>query len=258
MSIKVMAHVWERYPGGGSSLLVMLALADWSDDDGRCWPSVGALSRKCRLSRSQTQRTIHGLIHAGYVAVEGNATGGAPGTTRRYRIDLDTLTGRMDATPTGSVDATGSTGATGRMDARDGSHPCDGTGSVDATQYTIDTSVHVTTNTRADQPAKKSVSKKPKFDPRAHLLGLGVAPQIVADFTELRRGKRAPITPTVIKSLQSESEKAGITLADALTTCCLRGWSGFRADWLRDTPRAKRTPTPENFDRVDYGAGGLI
>lgn len=129
---------------------------------------------------------------------------------------------------------------------------------MDATQYTIDTSVHVN-NTRAERPAKKSGRPKPKFDPRAHLLGLGVDSQIVADFTELRRGKRAPITPTVIKSLQSESEKAGITLADVLTTCCLRGWSGFRADWLRDNPRpAKRTPTPENFDRVDYGAGGLI
>ena len=32
MSIAVMTKVWASYPGAGSELLAMLALADWADD----------------------------------------------------------------------------------------------------------------------------------------------------------------------------------------------------------------------------------
>lgn len=147
-----MAMVWESYPAGGSELLALLALADWSDDQGLCFPSIAAIASKTRLSRSQAQRVVHGLIESGFVSVEGNAGGGAPGATRRYRIQLDRLTGsvsatgRVDATGslgathTGRMSATGSANATGRVDAADGSHPCGETGSTHATQTVIEPS----------------------------------------------------------------------------------------------------------------------
>lgn len=130
-----MARVWRDFPGaGGSDLLAMLALADWSDDEGRCWPSMTSIADKTRLSRSQAQRVVHGLIADGYLSVIGNSEGGKPGTTRQYRINLHTLTGRIDATPTGRTDATGSTHATGRTDAAEGSHGCGERGRTGATQ----------------------------------------------------------------------------------------------------------------------------
>ena len=105
MSIAVMTKVWASYPGAGSELLAMLALADWADDNGRCWPSMAAIAGKTRLSRSQAQRIVHGLIDAGYVSVTGNETGGKPGSTRQYQINLKALTGSADATPTGRTNA---------------------------------------------------------------------------------------------------------------------------------------------------------
>lgn len=134
MSIRIMSAVWDRFPGGGSELLALLALADWSDDEGRCWPSMTAISEKTRLSRSQAQRVVHGLIDAGFLNVIGNEAGGKPGSTRRYQINLRALTGRADATPTGRTHATGSANATGRTHAQDGSHPCGETGRTHATQ----------------------------------------------------------------------------------------------------------------------------
>lgn len=126
-----MSAVWEKYPGnGGSELLALLALADWSDDHGRCFPSVDSIAKKTRLSRSQAQRVVHDLIDRGYLVVTNNATGGAPGTTRRYRIVLGKLTGRTGAT--------GSAHATGRTHAQEGSHPCGETGSAHATQTVIE------------------------------------------------------------------------------------------------------------------------
>lgn len=99
MSIRVMSRVWDHYPGKGSDLLAMLALADWSDDDGRCYPSVAALARKIRLQERQAQRSLRDLIKQGFLSVTGNEHGGAPGMTRRYRVNLERLTGVTQDTP---------------------------------------------------------------------------------------------------------------------------------------------------------------
>lgn len=143
MSIRIMSLVWDSYPGAGSELLTLLAMADWSDDNGRCWPSIASISKKTRLSRSQAQRTVHRLIDTGFVGVTGNETGGAPGSTRQYRIRLDRLTGSIGATPTGRMDATGSAGATGSTHAQEGSHGCTETGSTHATQTVIEPSITI-------------------------------------------------------------------------------------------------------------------
>lgn len=90
MSVRVMSIVWDGYPGGGSELLALLALADWSDDDGRCYPSMASIGRKTRLSEKQARRVVHSLEEAGFLRVTGGQTGG--GMSRRYQIALDRLT----------------------------------------------------------------------------------------------------------------------------------------------------------------------
>lgn len=99
MSIRVLSRVWDHYPGKGSDLLAMLALADWSDDEGRCFPSVAALAGKIRLQERQAQRALSSLIEQGFLSVTGNEKGGAPGMTRRYKLNLERLTGVTQDTP---------------------------------------------------------------------------------------------------------------------------------------------------------------
>lgn len=67
----------------------------------------------------------------------------------------------------------------------------------------------------------------------------GVDPQVVADFKQLRKKKRAPITATAMEKIAKEAQKAGVSLEDALRVCCSRGWQGFEADWL--APRSGGT-----------------
>src|SRR3569623_593310 len=86
MSVKALSLVWESFPAGGSELLAMLAMADRSADEGRCWPSMASIARNTRLSRSQAQRIVHQLIADGFLSVTGNETGGAPDSTRQYKI----------------------------------------------------------------------------------------------------------------------------------------------------------------------------
>ncbi|WP_152564845.1 helix-turn-helix domain-containing protein [Cupriavidus metallidurans] len=149
-----MSLVWDGFPGSGSELLAMLALADWSDDDGRCFPSMSAIAIKTRLSRSQAQRVVHGLIDGGFVEVLGNEFGGPPGATRQYRIVRTTLTGRMDAT--------GSASATGRTHAQDGSHGCAETGRMGATQTVIEPSITVIHSSATSKKGKAGKTKAAK------------------------------------------------------------------------------------------------
>ena len=170
MSIRIMSRVWEFYPGGGTDLLSMLAMADWSDDEGRCYPSMASISKKVRLSRSQAQRVVHGLIQEGFIRVVGNENGGAPGASRQYQIILERLRG--------STHATGSVHATGRTHTQEGSHACGETGSAHATQTVNEPSLTVS-NTNPiglvvgnDVPNKLSPASEINECPHQKIIGL--------------------------------------------------------------------------------------
>jgi len=80
-----MSKIWKSdKPWNGSKLLIMLALADFANDDGYAWPSIATVASKCRLSSRQTQRIIHELIDEG--ALEIAKQGDGRGNSTFYRI----------------------------------------------------------------------------------------------------------------------------------------------------------------------------
>lgn len=60
----------------------------------------------------------------------------------------------------------------------------------------------------------------------------GVAISVWQDFVNHRKKKRADITETVMARIKYEADKAGWSLEDALAEICLRGWTGFKSDWV--------------------------
>lgn len=58
MSVETSNRVWKYSQKGGTPLLLLLAMADWSDDWGYCYPSIEQMAIKCR----QTERNILNLI----------------------------------------------------------------------------------------------------------------------------------------------------------------------------------------------------
>lgn len=204
MSIKVMSRVWESFPKGGAELLTILALADWADDDGYCFPSVASVATKTRVTRSSAQRSLHRLLDGGFVRVTGNANGGPPGATRKYRINLAGLTG--------SADATGSKNATGSTDALDGPHRRSMTGSTDATQTVIEPSLTV------------RGAKKPRAAKRTDKTACPESFEVTEPMTEWAQSKGLPaerVTPETEKFLDYHRAK-GSTFAD--WTAGWRNW----------------------------------
>lgn len=67
MSIRIMSQVWDTSPYEHSLLLVHLCLADISNDDGYCWPSVAWIAKKCRLDERYTRKLLNQMVDDGFV-----------------------------------------------------------------------------------------------------------------------------------------------------------------------------------------------
>jgi uncharacterized protein YdaU (DUF1376 family) len=61
---------------------------------------------------------------------------------------------------------------------------------------------------------------------------VGVSESVWLDFVALRKSKKAPLTNTALQGLMREAAKAKMTLEQVMSTCCERGWVGFKADWM--------------------------
>lgn len=64
-----------------------------------------------------------------------------------------------------------------------------------------------------------------------------VSEDVWADFEKLRKAKKAPLTKTALSGIQTEADKAGISLEAALVMACNRGWTSFKADWIQGNAR---------------------
>lgn len=70
MSILISSKVWESGPEKQSQLLVMLALADFANDAGVCWPSMETLALKVRMTERGTRKIVGTLKADGWISVK--------------------------------------------------------------------------------------------------------------------------------------------------------------------------------------------
>ena len=71
----------------------------------------------------------------------------------------------------------------------------------------------------------------------------------------MRLGAR--ITQTALKGIEREANSAGLSLEQALTICCERGWRGFRAEWLHsDRGNHPPQPKPNRINTVPQHTNG--
>lgn len=101
------------------------------------------------------------------------------------------------------------------------------------------------TQTQTQTDTVSSKDKTASKRARAPECPADVSASVWADFLSLRKAKRAPLTETALSSIRSEAVKAGWTVEAALTECVVRGWQGFKAEWVKPA---------DNFGD-DYPAG---
>lgn len=77
MAIRLVSEALDRASCKGNDLLVLVALCEYADDRGRCWPSVEALARRARITPRSARRSLARLRAMGLVRIEQSAGGRA-------------------------------------------------------------------------------------------------------------------------------------------------------------------------------------
>ena len=81
-----------------------------------------------------------------------------------------------------------------------------------------------------------TINKEPKKKATDVAAPDGVSPEIWESFVQHRKTKKAPITELVMSGIAEQATLAGWTLENALKETCVRGWSSFKADWVKNKP----------------------
>jgi len=72
MSLKLLSWAFEQDLPCAEKI-VLLALADMADMDGKCWPSQAHLAKRCGIARETVNRQVRMLVNAGLVRLEQRA-----------------------------------------------------------------------------------------------------------------------------------------------------------------------------------------
>jgi uncharacterized protein YdaU (DUF1376 family) len=80
-----------------------------------------------------------------------------------------------------------------------------------------------------------------------------VSDQVWKDFIEHRKKAKAPLTSTALSRIIKEAQLADWTLNQVFEECVLRGWRGFKAEWVNTKrPGEKQTRGPvENWGTME-------
>lgn len=121
-----------------------------------------------------------------------------------------------------------------------------------------DAPVSAKPETKPDKPKKRKPSAA-RIELEAYrVLGEhGIDGQLAQDYIALRKSHRAPITQTALRGIEREANNAGLSLEQALTICCERGWRGFNASWLHsDRGNHPTQPKPNRINTVPQHTNG--
>ena len=209
---------------------VLMALADFANDAGECWPSIRAICEWTCYSERAVRNAIRQLESSGHVVCD--ASRGR--NSNRYTITRNPAAGapltRQQVPPAGGAGLPNPAGDT-------------------------ELTRHMTTPTRQQVPPTRQQvppnRKEPSLRATAKRTVKKSAPanavarpdevqeQVWIDWLALRKAKKAPVTETVLKQASAESAKAGLPLNRFLEIWCVRGSQGLQADWLKPQERGK-------------------
>lgn len=220
MSIEVVRKVFEGSLAMVSDRLMLLALAEHANISGECYPGIDRLAKWCNTTPRNATRLINNLVAMGELRVRRCA---GPKGTNLYQINLQALT-RLS--------------------------PPDKAVTPDTQRSTPDNQGHLPLTPVSPEPSLNRqepsvVARKRAAQPQVE----GVPESLMQDYLKVRKAKRAgPLTATATAGLKREADKAGISLADAITACCEFGWQGFNAAWYADRQAKGTAPALTSTD----------
>lgn len=199
MSIRIMAMVWDsELPS--MDRLVLLAVADFCDDGGKCWPSIDRIAKKCGMTDRGVRKILRRLEECGWL--ETDVGGGRHGCSQ-YTVKPGTTFPPEPRSPR-------NTSAETRNTSAENPEPC----SPEPSR---------TINNRHSNTARE-------------ILCSWASPNAVDSFMAYRRKHKrgGPLTETAATRLAASLREifdSGGDTDDALGMAEERGWISIKPDW---------------------------
>ncbi len=86
MSIRIMSQVWNMEIEDSTTKLTLMALADFSDDEGYCYPSYEVLAKKISKSKRTAIRAVEKLTELGFLQKEKRELKDGTSSANLYKI----------------------------------------------------------------------------------------------------------------------------------------------------------------------------
>ena len=246
MSVDATRWAWKAPVKNATQRLILLSLADRAGEHHTCYPSNKRLAQDTMLNLKTVQKSVCELIELGLIA----DTGERKGSTNQVRVlQLISVDSREYNEPKiGSVKQTQK-----RNSTKIGNDPKNGTGNEPKIGVCNEPKIGL--GNLPIEPNNESNNIKEKFSFAGALKKLGANEQLISDWLQVRKAKKAGNTKTALNGFMKQVEKSGLPLNTVLEICVIRSWQGFNVDWLKNIDLSEfqpkqSTPAPQNLKTV--------
>lgn len=235
MSFKLVAAVFDMKVGNPLRKMVLIKLADQANDDGVCWPSYESIARSCEISRRSVVTHIQWLEDNGFLWIERRYNAEeSKNFSNRYHLTLSKAKqfkklktkrkGGANAALVQKVDD-GANAALGDAGNALGSANAAPSNSAGAAPKPISKPTNESINESSTTKKKKVTVDKPDE----------ISQQTWDDLLQLRKSKRAPLSPTAWKladnAIEAIQYKTGHSIEQIVTVWVARGWTTVKEEW---------------------------
>jgi hypothetical protein len=205
MSIQIMANVWQHSAQKSGVLLVLLAMADFANDEGLCWPYIATLAHKSRMTTRNVHLSIKKLEEDN--EIERVKTGGMRDGRAVATVYRVTTVGVKNTTR-GEVGFTGGVKNTTRR------------GEVDFTLIRQESSKEPPLILRGEKSSSLPATLLP-YQSQAFV-------EAWNEYLTMRKEKKKPATPTSInRTFKTLTEWGEANAIESLRTSTANSWTGL-------------------------------
>ncbi len=272
MSFKYVTWAF-KMPTNPMETLVLVALADYADDTGYCFPGYESLMEKTKLAKSSLAKTLFILEGAGFFEKSAHSTIGTGRKVNTFQMLFNetwftTVPDSSKSTRLILMESIRLELIQKIKELRENKKRAMSShlelrkvhsSNKESTSLEHEPSIQpvsIESSYVGNAPAKKTEKKKSATDVDQILTDFGITGELAADFKTHRKTKKAAITKTVMRSFAREAEKAGIAISDAVEIAIGRGWISFNAAWdWRPKPKSaihQHGPAPESWSDIDF------
>lgn len=260
---KATDFAWEAPVTSSSERLVILALAKFSDDAGRCFPSVEKLTAITHLNRKTVFSALKALSQSGVVSAQKSER-----NANRYQLNYALCCTKNGTTKNGTTE-NGTTENGTAVVPKTGQPVVPNLGHEQISEHINEqirgenplpppsplakreAQTHLFSLSEIPDASKKKPTRQQAFKPPE--LGVELTESAFRDWMTVRKAKHSPLTETAWKHFKAQVLRSELSIQQAVELCATKGWISINAEWqaVKDY-QAEFDSRSSNDRKVDF------